>query len=104
MKIQLASSLLLFAAIICFAEAVHAPKNSDPDALTTAALGIVLLLRGFAVARQSAVVILSGCALAAIAVAGIHGFVNINRPLWLVVTAVAFAAYIFGPRIEKLWK
>ena len=72
MKIRLPNSLLVVGAIACFAEAIFAPMHKDPGPLLTAVLGILLIPRAMA-AETPQPVIVSGCLLAALIVAGDHG-------------------------------
>jgi hypothetical protein len=45
--------------------------------------------------------IVSGCALAALAIAGDRGIVNINRIEWIALTVIAFVCYGLWEHIEK---
>ncbi|HEY6128261.1 MAG TPA: hypothetical protein VIW23_08780 [Candidatus Acidoferrum sp.] len=103
MKLRFQTSILTAGAIICFAEVIVAPKSSDPGPWAAAALGIVLLRRGITTGRQPAVVILSGCILTVLLLAGDHGFLNINNPAWLALIIVAGFCYAFWERVERLW-
>ena len=103
MKIRVQSFLLGIASVISFAEAVRAPRNSDPGPWAAAVLGLLLLRRAIMATPQSAVVIASGCSLAAILVAGNHGLLKVNEPVWVGLTIVAFIGFAFWERIEKLW-
>lgn len=104
MKVSLPNSLLLLAATVCFAESFYCLQNSGAEPLLTAALGILLLLRGFAAAPQPAAVVLSGCILAALSVGRDQGFLNDNSPAWMGLFILAGAVIMFWQRIEKLWK
>lgn len=66
-------------------------------------MGILLVRRAIIITTQSTVVIVSGCALAAVAIAGDRGFVNINRIEWIALVVIAFVCYGLWERIEKLW-
>jgi hypothetical protein len=46
--------------------------------------------------------IVSGCALAALAIAGDRGIVNINRIEWIALMVIAFVCYGLWEHIEKL--
>jgi hypothetical protein len=102
--VRLPNSLLIVGAIICFAEIVRAPRNSDPGPWAAAVLGVLLLRRAIITKTQPWVVIVSGLLLAALMLAGDHGLLNINNPGWIVLMLTAFACYGFWERIEKLWK
>jgi hypothetical protein len=104
MKVQLPNSLLLLAATACFVEFVHRPQHSDAEPLLTAALGIFLLLRGLAAAPQPAVVILSGCILAALSVGRDQGLLNDNSLSWMGLFILAGLGFGIWERIKKLWK
>jgi hypothetical protein len=104
MNVRLSNSILIVGTIMCFAELAYAPKDSDPGPWLTVVLGILLLRRAIITIPQPAVVILSGCFLAVVVVAGNHGLLNINKPVWIGLLLVAFTCYGFWERIEKLWK
>ena len=103
MKDRLPNWLLVLAAAICFAEAAKFPKN-DPGLVATAVMGLFLLLRGSTTAPQSPVVTVAGWILAALAVTSDEGLLNVNDALWIGVILIAFVAFGFWQRIEKLWK
>lgn len=103
MKIRVQSVLLGIGSVICLAEVVLAPKNSNPGPLLTAVLGILLLRRAIIATLQPAVVIASGCFLAALVVAGNHGLLNVNEPAWVGLIIVAGIGFAFWERIERLW-
>jgi hypothetical protein len=103
MKIRAQSVVLGLAAVLCFVDAFVAPKESDPGPALTAVMGILLVRRAIIVTPQSAVVIFAGCVLAGLAVAGDHGFVNINKPIWIALMLIAGVCYALWERIEKLW-
>jgi hypothetical protein len=104
MKLPAQCFVLGFAAVLCFLEGFLAPKGSDPGPALTAVMGIVLVRRAIIVTPQSAVVVIAGCVLAGLAVAGDHGFVNINNPIWIALILIAGVCYALWERIEKLWK
>ena len=103
-KIPPHSWILGVGTLICFTEVAYAPKDSDPGPWVTAVLGILLLRRAIIVTPQPEVVVLSGCFLTALMVAGNHGFLNINKPAWIGLMFVGFAVFGFWERIKKLWK
>jgi hypothetical protein len=103
-KIRLHSWVLGIATLICFAEVTYAPKDSDPGPWVTAVLGLLLLRRAIIATPQPTVVVLSGCFLTAFMVVGNHGFLNINKPVGIILILVGFAGFGFWERIEKLWK
>ena len=96
--------VLGFAAVLCFVDSFLAPKGNDPGPALTAVMGILLVRRAIIVTPQSAVVICAGCVLAILAVAGNHGFANINEPIWIALILSAGVCYALWERIEKLWK
>ena len=69
--------------------------------MLTAALGILLLLRSFAVAQQPLAVVVSGCILAALSIGADQGLMNANNLLWMALFLLAAAVIIFWKRIEK---
>jgi hypothetical protein len=89
--------------IVSFAEVVLAPRNSDPGPWASAILGVLLLRRAIIKTPQPAVAIISGAFLTALLVVGNHGFVNINRPAWIVSTVVVGLGFAFGEKIEEFW-
>jgi len=103
-KIRLHSWVLGIGTLICFAEVVYAPQESDPGPWLTAVLGLLLLRRAIIATPQPTVVILSGCFLTAFIVAGNHGLLNINKSVGIILILVGFAGFGFWERIEKLWK
>ena len=104
MKIPAQSFVLGFAALICFVDAFLAPRGGDPGPALTAVMGILLVRRAIIVTPQSAVVIVAGCVLAGLAVSGDHGFVNINKPIWIALILIAGVCYALWERIENLLK
>jgi hypothetical protein len=104
MKIPVQSSVLGFAAVLCFLDSFLAPKGSDPGPALTAVMGILLVRRAVIVTPQSAVVIFAGCVLAGLMVVGNHSFVNLNRPIWMGLILILFVCYGLWERIERLWK
>ena len=104
MRVRLQTFLLGSGAIACFGEAALAPRGSDPGPWAAGVLGILLLRRAIITARQPSVVVVCGCLLTAIVVAGDHGLLNINQPAWIVITLIGFACFGFWERIERLWK
>jgi hypothetical protein len=102
MKIPAQCFILGFAAVLCFLDSLLAPRGGDPGPALTAVMGILLVRRAIIVTPQSAVVIIAGCVLAGVAVLGNHGLVNVNRPIWIGLTVIAFVCYGLWERIEKL--
>jgi len=88
---------------LCFGELLLAPKGADPGPWVAAILGILLLRRAIITAPQPALAVLSGSLLAAIVVAGDHGFLHVNKPLWICVIIVAGIGFAFAEKIERLW-
>ena len=104
MMIRGQSVVLGFSALLCFLEIVLAPKGSDPGPAVAAVMGILLVRRAIIVTPQPSVAIFAGCVLTAIVVAGDHGLVNINKPMWIAMILIAGACYALWERIEKLWR
>jgi hypothetical protein len=104
MKIPAQSFVLGFAALVCFLEIVFAPRESDPGPILAVVMGILLVRRAIIVTPQPTVVIVAGCVLAALTVAGDHSLVNINSPIWIVLILIAFVCYGLWERIEKLFR
>lgn len=102
LKISAQNAVLGFAAVLCFMEALAAPKGSDPGPALTAVMGILLVRRAIIITAQSTVVIVSGCALAAVAIAGDRGFVDINRTEWIALVVIAGVCYGLWERLEAL--
>ena len=101
MQLRAQNFLLGLAALICFVDA-FAAQGEDPGPALTAVLGILLIRRALVLTPQSQVVLVAGYALTALVVAGNHSVVNINKPLWIVVTVVAFVFFGWWERIVKL--
>lgn len=104
MKASFCRSILGVGTVACFADAVYGPRGGDPGPWLTAVLGILLLRRAIITVSQPAIVILSAVFLTTLVVAGNHGLLNINKPVWIGFTLVAFTCYGFWERIEKVWK
>jgi hypothetical protein len=104
MKFRFQTAVLSAATLISFGDAFVAPKDSDPGRWAAAILGIVLFRRAIIVVPQPSSVILSGCILTAILVAGNHGLLDVNKLVWLAVIVVAGIVYAFWERIEHLWQ
>jgi hypothetical protein len=103
-KVPAQCFVLGFAALVCFLDAFLAPRGSDPGSALTAVMGLLLVRRAIIVTAQSLVVIVAGCVLAGLAVAGDHGLVNINKPIWIALMLIAFVCYGLWERIEKLFR
>jgi hypothetical protein len=103
MKLRGQNFVLGFAALVCFVDAFLAPKGAEAGPGLTAVMGILLVRRAIIVTPQSAVVIVAGCVLAGLIVMANHGLVNVNRPVWIGLTVIAFVCYGLWERIEKLW-
>jgi hypothetical protein len=104
MKIRAQSVVLGFGALLCFLEIVLAPKGSDPGPAVAAVMGLLLVRRAIIITPQPSVVIVAGCVLTALVIAGDHGLVNINKPVWIAMILIASACYALWERIEKLWR
>jgi hypothetical protein len=102
MKFHFQTAVLSAAALISFGDAFVAPKYSDPGRWAAAILGIVLFRRAIIVVPQPSPMILSGCILTAILIAGNHGLLDVNKPVWLAVIVVIGIAYAFWEKIEHL--
>jgi|ERR1017187_5394818 hypothetical protein len=95
--------VLGLAALVCFVDAFVA-RGDDPGPALTAVLGILLVRRALVISPQSPLVIIAGWVLTALVLAGNHSVVNINKPLWIVLTLAAFAFFGWWERIVKLWR
>jgi hypothetical protein len=104
MKLPAQCFVLGFAAVLCFLDSFLAPRGNDPGPALTAVMGILLVRRAVIITPQSAIVIFAGCLLAGLAVAGNHGFININKPILIALILIAGVCYALWERIEKLWK
>jgi hypothetical protein len=63
-----------------------------------------MVRRALVISPQSPLVIIAGCVLTALVLAGNHSVMNINRPLWIVLALVGFAFFGWWERIVKLWR
>jgi hypothetical protein len=104
MKIPAQCFILGFAALLCFLDAFLAPKGAEAGPGLTAVMGILLVRRAIIITPQSAIVIVAGCALAGFVVVANHNLLNVNKPIWIGLTVIAFVCYGLWERIEKLWK
>lgn len=104
MRVRLPNWILLISALVCFSEIANAPRNSDPGPWLAAVLGILLLRRGILTVLQPIPVVISGCLLAALALAGDHALLNINQPKWIGITLALFTCYGLWERLERIWK
>jgi hypothetical protein len=104
MKLRLPNSLLIIAMVISFAEVPYAPRDSAPGPWLTAGMGVILLRRAIIPTPQPSPVILWGCVLTALVVAGDHNLLNVNKSVWIGLILVAGVVYAFWERFEKLWK
>jgi hypothetical protein len=104
MKSPAQNFVLGFAALLCFVDSFLAPKGSDPGAVLTAVMGILLVRRAVIITPQPAVVIIAGCLLSGLTLVGNHSFVNINNSIWIALILIAGVCYALWERIEKLWK
>jgi hypothetical protein len=101
MHLRAQNFVLGLAALVCFVDAFVA-KGDDPGPAITAVLGILLVRRALVISPQSPLVIIAGCMLTALVLAGNHSLVNINGPLWIVLALVGFAFFGWWERIVKL--
>src|SRR5215467_7133 len=104
MKFRFQTAVLSATALISFGDTFIAPKHSEPGRWAAAILGIVLFRRAIIVVQQPSPVILSGCILAAILVAGNHGLLDANKLVWVTVILVAGIVYAFWEKIENFRK
>ena len=103
MKPRAQTVLLSAAALFSLAEVFLAPRTSDPGPWAGVILAILLFRRAIVATRQPIVVILSGCLLTTLLVAGNHGLLNVNQPVWLSLVVLAGICYAFWEKIERLW-
>ena len=103
MKLRAQNFVLGFVALLCFVDSLVA-KGDDPGPVVTAVMGILLVRRAIIVTPQPAIVIVAGCAVTAEMLAGNHGLLNVNRPVWIALGLVAFACYGWWERFQKLWR
>lgn len=104
MKFQLSNLLLLLAATACFVESFHSIRDRNAEPLLTAVMGIFLLLKGLAAAPQRAIVIVSGCVLAALCVGSDEGLLNENSMWYMGSFILAGVGFAFWQRIKKFWE
>lgn len=104
MKIRAQNIVLGLGALVCFIEIVLAPKDSEPGPALAAGMGILLVRRAIIVTPQPKVVIVAGCVLTALVVAGDHALVNTKNPIWIALILVAGVCFALWERIEKLWR
>ena len=103
MQLRAQNFILGLAALICFVDAFIV-KGDDPGPVLTAVLGILLVRRAVVISPQSPIVLIAGCILTALVLAGNHSVVNINKPLWIVLAIVGFVFFGLWERIVKLCK
>jgi hypothetical protein len=103
MHLRAQNFVLGLAALVCFIDAFVA-KGDDPGSAITAVLGILSVRRALVISPQSPLVIIAGCVLTALVLAGNHSVVNINKPLWIVLALVGFAFFGWWERIVRLWR
>ena len=106
--------VLVVAAIFCFKELarvpwhgspidVFEPPGMDPDPWTIAVWGLFLVRRALAVKDPPALVLVSGCFVAALAVVQSHGLLKLDMFIFIPLLLLAGACFILWERIEKLW-
>jgi|ERR1700722_138429 len=78
MHLRAQNFVLGLAALVCFVDAFVA-KGDDPGPAITAVLGILLVRRALVISPQSPLVIIAGCGLTALVIAGNHSVVNISN-------------------------
>lgn len=103
MQIRAQNFVLGLAAVICFVDAFVA-KGEDPGPAPTAVLGILLVRRALVISPQPPIVIVAGCILTALVLAGNHSVVNINKPVWIVLVLVGFVFFGWWERIVKVYR
>jgi hypothetical protein len=103
MRYRAQTVVLSIAALFSFADVFLAPRDRDPGPWAAAVLAILLIRRAIITTHQPTVVILAGCMLTVLLLAGNHGLLNVNEPIWLVLVVVSGICYAFWERIEKFW-
>ena len=103
MELRAQNVVLGLAALVCFIDALVV-RGDDPGPAVTAVLGILLVRRALVISPQSPIVIIAGCALTALILAGNHRLVNINKPVWIALVLVGFVFFGWWERIVKLYK
>lgn len=104
MNFPFRSFLLNGAAVMCFGDAFLASKDSEPGPWAAGILGILLLRRGIIAVPQPPVVIVSGCVLTGLLLAGNHNLLNVKNPIWIAFILAAGILFAFWERLEQIIK
>ena len=113
-KSLLTRAPLIFAAVICFAELANIPWHGplinvleppgmDPGPWVTAVWGLFLGRRALAVKNPPALVLVSGCFVAALMVVENHSLLKLNNFIFIPLMLLAMACFGLWERIEKRW-
>jgi hypothetical protein len=111
---RLPREVLLFAAVICFAQLLYVPWHGpltnvfeppgmDPDPLTIAIWGLFLALRARAAKDPPLLVVISGCFAAALAVVESHRLLKLNDLTFIPLFSVSVGYFAFWEPIQRLW-
>jgi hypothetical protein len=103
MRYRTQTFVLSIAALLSLADVFLAPRDRDPGPWAAAVLAILLVRRAIITTHQPTVVILAGCMLTILLLAGNHRLLNVNEPIWLAFVLVSGICYAFWERIERFW-
>ena len=112
MRFRLPGWIILMLSGICFADAFHLGSGvwGNPltdtwgGAMTTVVLGIIFFIHGLNTGPRRADVVLAASMWVALIIAGNHGLINGNSPIWIALLVLAAIVYIRGAWIERRQK
>lgn len=108
MRLHLPGWIILTLSGVCFADALHLGSGvwGNPladtwgGAMNGLVLGMIFFVHGLNTGPRRADIVVAACVVVGLNLAEYHGILNGNRPIWMVLLALAFTVYIRGAWIE----
>jgi hypothetical protein len=113
-RFGLPRALLFLAAAACFAQLIYVPWHGpltnvfeppgmDPDPLTVAIWGLLLVRRALAAKDPPLPVVISGCFAAGVFIIESHKLLKLNDLIFIPLFLAAAACFLFWEPIQKRW-
>lgn len=109
MRFRLPGWIISIAGVLCLVDAFQIGSGvwNNPladawsHAMDSIVLGIIFFIHGLSSRPRRADVVIAACVLTGVNLAGNHGLLSEQNPLWIVLVALAGIVYICGAWIEK---